>query len=158
MAHWLMKTEPSSFSIDDLARRPRQRTVWDGVRNHQVRNALRDQMRVADQAFLYHSSCAVPGIHGLVRVVRAAFPDPSQFDPESPAFDRRSTRVAPTWLAVEVELLERWDEPVTLAILRALPQCDTLQALRRGNRLSITPVSVAEWRAVVAAHRAGRGR
>lgn len=158
MGYWLMKTEPAAFSIDDLERRPNRRAVWDGVRNHQVRNALRDAMRVGDRAFLYHSSCKAPGIHGVMRVVRAAFPDPTQFDAQSPYYDPRSTRRAPTWLAVEVELVDRWDAPVTLPMLRALPQCDTLLALRRGNRLSITAVSAAEWRAVGAAHRAGRVR
>jgi predicted RNA-binding protein with PUA-like domain len=151
MTYWLMKTEPATFSVDDLARRRGRRTVWDGVRNHQVRNLLRDQMQVGDLAYLYHSGTDHPGIHGVMRVVRGAFPDPTQFDPDSPYFDPRSARDAPTWLAVGVQLVERWDGPVTLAMLRGLSGCRTMVALRRGNRLSITPVRASEWRAIESA-------
>jgi predicted RNA-binding protein with PUA-like domain len=145
---WLMKSEPDVFSIDTLAARPGKRSVWDGVRNYQARNFMRDAMRVGDLAFFYHSSCEVPGIHGVVRIASAAYADPTQFHRKSEHYDAKSTPAAPRWSAVDVVLVERWAHPVTLERLRALPACAEMITLQRGNRLSITPVTMREWRAV----------
>lgn len=147
-SRWLLKSEPDEFSIDELAARPGRRGAWDGVRNYQARNYMRDGMRVGDLAFFYHSSCAVPGIYGVVSVARAAYADPAQFDRRSAYFDPKSSVAAPRWSAIDVRLVERWDAPVTLERLRTLAACAEMLTLRRGNRLSITPVTAREWRAV----------
>jgi predicted RNA-binding protein with PUA-like domain len=144
MRYWLMKSEPSDCSIDDLAALPNQTVPWYGVRNYQARNFMRDQMAVGDLAFFYHSSCAEPGIAGLVRVACPAYPDATQFDPASPYFDPKSDPAAPRWLHVDVQLVEK-TRLVGLAELRAQPQLATMRVLARGNRLSITPVDPAEW-------------
>ena len=153
MNRWLMKSEPDVFSIDHLAERPRRRAPWDGVRNYQARNYLR-AMAVGDLAFFYHSSCAEPGIHGVVRIVRTAYPDPTQFEPSSEYFDPKSDPADPRWSMVDVALERRFGRPIGLDELRTVPQCSEMMILRRGNRLSITPVSALEWRAVLS--RAGR--
>jgi predicted RNA-binding protein with PUA-like domain len=142
--YWLLKSEPSTFSIDDLMRRPGRREHWDGVRNYQARNHLR-AMRVGDLAFFYHSSCAEPGIVGIVRIVREAYPDPSALDPESPYHDPRASAGDPRWFMVDVEFERRIDPPVTLTELRRHPELGELTILRRGNRLSVTPVSADDW-------------
>jgi len=149
--YWLMKSEPSVFSIDDLARRPKKTTHWDGVRNFQARNMLRDEMKQGDIAFFYHSSCEVPGIYGVVRISREGYPDPSAFDPADAHFDPKSDPARPTWYVVDVQLLRRFAQPVTLEALRSLSEGDLrdMQVLKRGNRLSITPVSPAEFRCVM---------
>jgi predicted RNA-binding protein with PUA-like domain len=148
-----MKSEPDEFSIDDLARARGQTTPWFGVRNYQARNYMRDGMRVGDRAFFYHSSCPDPGIAGIVEVVAPAHPDATQFDPESPYYDAKSTRASPRWLNVDVKLVEK-TRLVALAELRAQPALADMVILRRGNRLSITPVTPSEWKAVVALARA----
>ena len=153
MSYWLMKSEPDEFSIDDLVRAPRQTTPWFGVRNYQARNYMRDGMRIGDRAFFYHSSCPDPGIAGIVEVVASAHPDATQFDPESPYYDAKSTRASPRWLNVDVKLVEK-TRLVALAELRAQPALADMVILRRGNRLSITPVTPSEWKAVVALARA----
>lgn len=132
MNYWLMKSEPSVFGIDHLARSPRRTAAWDGVRNYQARNMLRDLFRVGDRAFFHHSSCDEPGIQGTMEVVRAGHPEPG---------DAR-------WVQVEVKLLERFAHPVTLAAMREHERgaLASLVVLRRGNRLSITPVTAAEWK------------
>lgn len=145
---WLLKSEPDEFSVDDLAAKRDQRGTWDGVRNYQARNYLRDGMRVGDLGFFYHSSCAVPGIYGVVRIASAAYADPAQFDRASDYFDPKSDRAAPRWSAIDVQLVERWDVPVTLERLRGIAACANMVTLRRGNRLSITPVTAREWRAI----------
>ena len=156
MRHWLMKSEPDEVSIDDLARAPRKTTAWSGVRNYQARNYMRDDMRVGDLAFFYHSSCAEPGIAGIVEVTRNAYPDATQFDRKSPYFDAKSARDAPRWLNVEVTFREK-TRLVPLAELRDDPALDGMILLRRGNRLSITPVSPAEWTHITRlAHRKAR--
>ncbi|MDZ7591405.1 MAG: EVE domain-containing protein [Rubrivivax sp.] len=147
--HWLMKSEPDEASIDDLARAPRQTLPWTGVRNYQARNFMRDQMRPGDDVLFYHSSCAKPGIAGLARVAGSLQPDPTQFDPSSPYFDARSTPQQPRWLQIDVALVRK-TRLLSLAELRTRPELATMQVLRRGNRLSITPVSEAEWQAVLA--------
>ena len=144
-----MKSEPAEASIDDLARAPRQTLPWTGVRNHQARNFLRDQMQPGDGVLFYHSSCAEPGIAGLAHVVGPPQPDATQFDPASPYFDPRSTPEQPRWLQVDVALVRK-TRLLSLAEMRTRPELATMQVLRRGNRLSITPVTEAEWQAVLA--------
>ena len=147
MNYWLMKSEPAIFGIEHLARASRRSAAWDGVRNYQSRNMLRDDFRRGDQAFFYHSSCELPGIYGTMRVVRGGHPDPTAFDPGHPHYDAGSDRNDPRWYQVQVELLSRFARPVTLAALRAHSEgpLHDLIVLRRGNRLSITPVTVDEW-------------
>jgi len=147
MRYWLMKSEPDEVSIDDLAAMPRKTIAWFGVRNYQARNFMRDEMRVGDLAFFYHSSCPEPGIAGIVRVSKAAYPDASQFDRKSPYFDPKATRAAPRWLNVDVTLVEK-TRLIALAELRASPELNTMRVLQRGNRLSITPVTAQEWKIV----------
>lgn len=146
-----MKSEPTTFGIDDLAKAPKQRTSWDGVRNYQVRNMLRDEMRKGDLAFFYHSSCEVPGIYGIVKIVKEGYPDPSAFDPKHRYFDDESDPRSPRWYAVDVELERRFANPITLDALKAnAKKLDDMLVLRRGNRLSITPVTATQWRRVLA--------
>lgn len=147
MQYWLLKSEPETFSIDALARAPRQTTAWDGVRNFQARNYLRDGMSKGDQAFFYHSSCAVPGIAGIVTVVRTGYPDRTAFDPADHHYDPKSDPDKPTWYVVDVRLTERFAEVISLDELRqhAKTKLKDLIILRRGNRLSVTPVTKREW-------------
>ena len=144
MAYWLMKSEPSECSIDDLARAARQTVPWVGVRNYQARNFMRDEMRVGDRALFYHSSCPVPGIAGIVEVAKLAYPDETQFDPKSPYFDAKSTRAAPRWVHVDVKLVRK-TRLIGLPEIRATRGLEEMVTLRRGNRLSITPVTPREW-------------
>jgi predicted RNA-binding protein with PUA-like domain len=145
MSFWLLKSEPDVFSFADLKSRPRQTEPWNGVRNYQVRNMMRDQMALGDLGFFYHSSCEVPGIAGVVRIVREAYPDPTQFDPASEYFDAGSRREEPRWLMVDVKWEADFAEFVTLEMLRSDPALADMLILRRGNRLSITPVEKAHW-------------
>jgi predicted RNA-binding protein with PUA-like domain len=151
MNHWLMKTEPETFGVDALAALPRCTTCWDGVRNYQARNFLRDEMAVGDDAFLYHSTCAVPGIVGLLRVVRAGYPDHTAFDRRHAHFDAASTPQQPRWYMVDVRLVRRLRRIITLDELRAHAdrQLAGLQLLRTGNRLSVMPISAAHWRFIL---------
>lgn len=144
MRYWLMKSEPDDVSIDDLAAMPKQTVAWYGVRNYQARNFMRDQMQVGDLAFFYHSSCPEPGIAGIVKVTRAAYPDASQFDKKSPYYDAKATPAAPRWVNVEVTLVKK-TRLVALAELRARPDLATMRVLQAGNRLSVTPVDLREW-------------
>ena len=144
MHYWLMKSEPDEFSIDDLVAAKKQVTPWVGVRNYQARNSMRDDMRVGDRALFDHSSCPAPGIAGIVEVARLAYPDETQFDAKSPYFDPKSTRAAPRWLHVDVKLLRK-TRLIGLPELRATPGLEEMVTLRRGNRLSITPVTAREW-------------
>ena len=145
MRHWLMKSEPDEVSIDDLAAMPKKGIAWFGVRNYQARNFMRDQMRIGDLAFFYHSSCPEPGIAGIVRISKAAYADASQFDRHSPYYDPKATRAAPRWFNVEVTLVEK-TRLVPLAELRAQRELAAMRLLQRGNRLSITPVEPGEWK------------
>jgi predicted RNA-binding protein with PUA-like domain len=145
--YWLMKSEPSECSITDLERAPNQTVPWIGVRNYQARNFMRDQMRVGDGVFFYHSSCAQPGIAGLAEVSRLAYPDETQFDPKSPYFDPKATRSAPRWMNVDVRLRAS-QRLIALDELRRQPELAAMRVLQRGNRLSITPVTDAEWKLV----------
>jgi predicted RNA-binding protein with PUA-like domain len=148
-AYWLMKSEPDEVSIDDLARAPRQTVPWTGVRNYQARNFMRDQMAVGDGVLFYHSSCPEPGIAGLATVASTAYPDETQFDPESKYHDPKSNRESPRWQHVDVKL-DRKTRLLSLKEMRSLPQLATMKVLQAGNRLSITPVTPQEWRAVCA--------
>lgn len=145
---WLMKSEPDEFSIDDLARAPRRTTAWFGVRNYQARNFMRDAMRVGDGVLFYHSSCEVPGIAGIARVASAAYPDATQFDRKSPYYDAKSRPEAPRWLNVDVAF-ERKTRLMPLEEMRGYPELADMVVLKRGNRLSITPVSARQWRFIL---------
>lgn len=151
MNYWLMKSEPSTFSIDDLAKAPKRTTCWDGVRNYQVRNMLRDQFAVGDLAFMYHSSCDVPGIVGVMKVASKGYPDSTAFDPKHAHYDPDSSRDEPRWYMVDVRLEQRFSRVISLDALRehASGKLRELLILKRGNRLSITPVSAAEWRFIM---------
>jgi len=145
MKHWLLKSEPDVFSFDHLKARPRKTEPWNGVRNYQVRNMMRDDMALGDLGFFYHSSCAVPGIAGIVKIVKEAYPDPTQFDPSSEYFDPGSKREEPRWLMVDVKWEAAFKTFVTLDMLRTEAELADMLILRRGNRLSITPVEPGHW-------------
>ena len=147
MSSWLMKSEPAEFSIDDLVRAPGNSTPWFGVRNYLARNYMRDEMRVGDRAFFYHSSCPEPGIAGIVEVAKLAYPDASQFDAKGKYYDAKSTRENPRWLLVDVKL-EKKTRLMSLEELRGRADLADMVVLRRGNRLSITPVTAGEWKAI----------
>lgn len=146
--HWLMKSEPDAFSIDDLKRKKRE--AWDGVRNYQARNYMRDGMRVGDQVFFYHSNCAEPGIVGIAEVATDAYPDPSQFDPKSKYFDAGSSRDNPRWMLVDVKFVKKLKRTITLKELQADAALEGMVLLRKGSRLSVQPVEAAHWRHILA--------
>jgi predicted RNA-binding protein with PUA-like domain len=148
MAYWLMKSEPDDVSVDDLARMPKQTVPWYGVRNYQARNFMRDQMQVGDGVLFYHSSCPEPGVVGIAEVASTAYPDATQFDKKSKYFDEKATREEPRWMNVDVKLVKK-TRLLSLDEMRATPSLATMRVLQRGNRLSITPVTAAEWRAVL---------
>ena len=143
MGYWLMKSEPGDYSIDDLERDRRE--PWDGIRNYQARNLMRDQMQVGDRAFFYHSSCKVPAIVGIMKIVSEAYPDPTQFDRKSKHFDGKSSKDDPRWLLVDVEFQRKTKRPITLAELREQRGLDGFRLTKRGNRLSVFPVSKKHW-------------
>ena len=146
--YWLMKSEPGSFSWTDLEREPRQTTCWDGVRNYQARNFLRDDIQVGDGVLFYHSSADPTAVVGTAEVVRAGYPDPSQFDRRSNYHDPKSSKDAPRWYAVDIRAEKALARPVTLEAMRATPALKKMRLLQRGNRLSVLPVTAAEWRTV----------
>ena len=148
MRYWLMKSEPSDVSIDDLASMPKQTVAWYGVRNYQARNFMRDQMRVGDQVFFYHSSCEQPGIAGIAEVCKPAYPDATQFDAGSKYFDPKATSQNPRWFNVDVRFVKK-TRVVGIKELRDYPEIATMRILQKGNRLSITPVDPAEWKFIV---------
>jgi predicted RNA-binding protein with PUA-like domain len=156
MNHWLMKSEPESFSIDALARAPRKTTCWDGVRNYQARNMLRDEMKRGDLAFFYHSNCETPGIVGIVEIVREGYPDHTAFDPDDHHFDAKSDPENPRWYMVDVKLIEKFPRTISLRELKDYAG-DTLAGFRllaRGNRLSVMPVSTAHWKFITSISKA----
>lgn len=146
--HWLMKSEPDTFSIDDLKRKKQE--PWDGVRNYQARNFMRDGMRVGDKVFFYHSNCAVPGIVGLAEVATGAYPDPSQFDSKSHYFDPKSKPEEPRWMLIEVKFVKKLARTISLEELKANEALSDMALVRKGNRLSVMPVSAGEWRLILA--------
>jgi predicted RNA-binding protein with PUA-like domain len=145
MRYWLMKSEPSEFSIDDLAQRPDQTEPWDGVRNYQARNMMRDDMKVGDSIFFYHSNCDVPGIVGIAQVKREAYPDPTAFDPQNKHYDPKSQPEKPTWLMVDVGFVRKLTRAITLAELKDKAELEGLALVRRGNRLSVMPMTENQW-------------
>ena len=153
MPYWLMKSEPDEFSIADLRHKGTAR--WDGVRNYQARNFLRE-MREGDQFFFYHSSCAVPGIAGIGRITRAAYADPTALDEQSPYFDAKAEEGRNPWSAVDVGFGEIFARTLTLPELKAEPALAQMPLVRKGNRLSVMPVSTEEWATIVAMHAAAR--
>ncbi len=148
MAYWLMKSEPSTFGIDDLAARPQQTEPWDGVRNYQARNFLR-AMKKGDLAFFYHSNCPSPGIVGLVEVVREAYPDATAWDPQEKYYDPASTPDKPRWDRVDVRYVRHLARPISLQELKGIEALADLPLVRKGNRLSVMPVSEAHWRLIL---------
>jgi predicted RNA-binding protein with PUA-like domain len=146
MQRWLLKTEPDTFSIDDL--RARKVEPWNGVRNYQARNFIRAMQR-GDPAMIYHSSCAVPGVVGLAKVASAPYPDPGQFDPKDPYFDAGSDRGNPRWTLVDVRFVRKLSHPVTLEAIKALRGLGDFALTRRGNRLSVLPVTEHQWNAIL---------
>ncbi len=148
MNYWLMKSKPDVFGIDHLAAAPKQTASWWGVRNYQARNFMRDQMKVGDRAFFYHSSCAEPGIAGIARVSALAHPDMTQFDRKSAYFDPKATREAPRWFNVDVTLVQK-TRLVSIGELRSHPELSSMRLLQRGNRLSVTPVESREWEFII---------
>jgi predicted RNA-binding protein with PUA-like domain len=151
MRYWLMKSEPTAFSVEDLERAKKHTTSWDGVRNYQARNMLRDDMKKGDQVFLYYSSTDVPGIVAIMKVVKEGYPDPTAFDRKHDHYDPDSDPTEPRWFMVDVQLEQRLARVITLDELRkhATKELENMALLRRGNRLSITPVEPAEWKFIL---------
>lgn len=146
MNYWLMKSEPDVFSIDDLKKK--NKSGWDGVRNYQARNYMRDDMLLGDLVLFYHSSCEVPGVAGLAKVSKTSHPDPSQFDSKSEYYDPKATKEAPRWFMVEVEFVKKYDHVVTLTDLKATKGLDKMPLVQKGSRLSINLVTPAEFKII----------
>jgi len=147
MKYWLMKNEPEDYSVDDLERAGTD--YWDGIRNYQVRNFMRDEMSVGDQAFFYHSNCKVPGIFGIMEIASEAYPDHTAWDPNEHYYDPRSTPESPVWLMVDVKFIHKFEHPVTLKVLRTHPELSEMRILHRGNRLSVTPWTREHWNCIL---------
>ncbi len=143
MNYWLMKSEPDAYSIDDLKRDKRE--PWDGIRNYQARNMMRDDMKVGDKVFFYHSNCKEPGIVGIMKVVSKPYPDPTQFDPDSKYFDSKSNPEDPRWILVDVGFVRKTKRNITLTEIKAHPGLDDMILTRKGNRLSVMPVDREHW-------------
>jgi len=150
MAYWLVKSEPDEFSIDDLYRAPKRTEHWDGVRNYQARNFMRDGMKKGDEVFFYHSNCETPGIVGIARVAREAYPDHTAFDPDDPHYDPKSDPDDPRWLMVDVKYVRKLKRTIALSELKENPRLEGMALVRKGNRLSVMPVSEREWQAILA--------
>jgi len=145
MNYWLMKSEPDVFSIDDLKKAPKRTEHWDGVRNYQARNMLRDEMKRGDLVFFYHSNCKTPGIVGIAKVVREGYPDFTAFDPKSKYYDSASNRDNPRWFMVDVQFVRALERTITLEELKGDARLEGFPLIRRGNRLSIMPVTEEQW-------------
>ncbi|WP_020563831.1 EVE domain-containing protein [Methylosarcina fibrata] len=145
MNYWLMKSEPDAFSITDLYNRPGQTEHWDGVRNYQARNMMRDEMKLGDQVFFYHSNCEEPGVVGIMEVAREGYPDFTAFDPENKHFDPKSDPASPRWIMVDVKYVRILSRTITLRELKEKPELSDLALVKRGNRLSIMPVTKNQW-------------
>jgi predicted RNA-binding protein with PUA-like domain len=148
--YWLMKSEPGEFSIDDLMTRRPGTEPWDGVRNYQARNMMRDEMKPGDKAFFYHSACEEPGIVGIMKIAGKAYPDPTAFDPEDKHFDPKSDQENPRWFLVDVEFVRKLKRTISLRELKEHDALADMVLLRRGNRLSIMPVSESDWNTILA--------
>ena len=147
MKYWLMKSEPDAYSIDDLERDGRE--MWDGIRNYQARNMMRDDMKIGDEVLFYHSNCKEPGIVGVARVVSEPYPDPTQFDSESRYFDPKSDPDNPRWCLVDVEFVRKLSRNVTLTEIKSQKSLEDMILTRKGNRLSIMPVSKKHWNKIL---------
>jgi len=150
MNYWLMKSEPDTFSIDDLILRPNQTEPWDGVRNYQARNMMRDDMKLGDLVFFYHSNCAEAGIVGIMEVVKEGYPDSSAFDPNDKHFDPKSDATKPRWMRVDVKYVRRLARTITLKELKLKTELADFTLVKNGNRLSIMPVSKVQWDFILA--------
>lgn len=148
--YWLMKSEPDAFSINDLRDRPNQTEHWDGVRNYQARNMMRDDMKLGDQVFFYHSNCDVPGIVGIMEIVKEGYPDFLAFDPDDVHFDPKSDHINPRWIMVDVKYVKTLSRTITLRELKAKAELADLALVRRGNRLSIMPINQQQWDFILA--------
>jgi predicted RNA-binding protein with PUA-like domain len=146
--YWLMKSEPDAFSIADLKSRPKKTEHWDGVRNYQARNFMR-AMKKGDLAFFYHSSCEVPGVHGIIEIARAAYPDHTAWDPENHHYDPKSTPERPLWFMVDVRFKREFKRPVTLTTIKMQPALKPMRLVQRGSRLSVMPVTAKEWNTIL---------
>lgn len=149
MQRWLMKSEPNEFSIDDLKASPKQTDMWDGVRNYQARNMMRDEMKKGDLVFFYHSNCDEPGIVGVAQVVKEGYPDPTAFDSQDPHFDPKSDPEAPRWYLVDIKFKRKFKRTITLAELKECEELADMRLIQRGNRLSVMPVTEDEWEFIV---------
>lgn len=149
MNYWLMKSEPTAFSIDDLKNAPDQTDHWDGVRNYQARNMMRDQMKKVDQVFFYHSNCKVPGIVGLMEIVRQGYPDHTAFDSKAKYFDEKSDPSNPRWYMVDVKYIRHTKRVISLFEMKEYAELKDMPLVHKGNRLSIMPVSADEWRFIL---------
>jgi predicted RNA-binding protein with PUA-like domain len=146
--YWLMKSEPDVFSIDTL--KTKKKSGWDGVRNYQARNFMRDEMGIGDMVLFYHSSCDIPGVAGLARVSKESHPDPTQFDPKSDYYDPKATKENPRWFMVEVEFVEKFNAVVTLHTIKSVKALENMPLVQKGSRLSINPVSEKEYKTILA--------
>ncbi len=147
MTNWLMKSEPDAYGIDDLERDRRE--PWDGIRNYQARNMMRDDMRIGDKVFFYHSNCKDIGVVGVMKVASKPYPDPTQFDPESNYYDPKSNPDDPRWCLVDVQFVKKLSRTISLAEIKAHPGLDDMILVRKGNRLSIMPVSEDHWKLIL---------
>jgi predicted RNA-binding protein with PUA-like domain len=150
MSYWLFKSEPTAYSFADLLAEPQRTTGWDGVRNYQARNFLRDQVKVDDGVLFYHSSAEPPAIVGIAEVVQAGHPDPTAFDPNSPHFDPRSDRAEPMWYQVSIKAVRAIEPPLDLPFLSRIPELAGMELLRKGSRLSVQPVTPGQWDVILA--------
>ena len=148
MKYWLMKSEPDAFSIDDLRTCPKKTDHWDGIRNYQARNFMRDDMSVGDQVFFYHSNCDEPGVVGIMEVVRAAYPDHTALDPDSRYHDPKSTPDENRWMMVDVKYKKKFKQPVSLKQLKTDSRLSDMRLVQKGNRLSVMPVTAREWKII----------
>ena len=149
MNYWLFKSEPDAFSISDLKAMKGKKDHWDGIRNYQARNLMRDQMVKGDLGFFYHSSCKVPGIVGIVEVVKEAYPDHTSWDPEAKYYDPKSSPDNPRWVMIDVKFRQEFKEIISLELLRTVPKLEGMALLQKGSRLSIQPVTKAHWNTIV---------
>ena len=149
MHYWLMKSEPNAFSIDDLNNRPKKTAHWDGVRNYQARNMLRNDLKQGDLAFFYHSSCNPPGIVGIIEVVKEGYPDFTSWNPEADHYDPASLPDNPRWFMVDVKLIKKFPRLISLDEIKKHPKLKNMVILRKGNRLSVTPVTAEEWKTIL---------
>ncbi|MDH7605859.1 MAG: EVE domain-containing protein [Melioribacter sp.] len=149
MKYWLMKSEPEVFSIDDLAKSKNQTTFWDGVRNYQARNFMRDEMKIGDKVIFYHSNTEPPAAVGICEVVKEAYPDFTAFDPKSKYYDPKSKKENPTWFMVDIKLLKKFDRPVHLEEIKKNPKLKNMKLVQKGNRLSVMPITKEEFNEIV---------